>query len=172
MDKIHHVTFCLLGLFMLLCCYEAKAQGPPIFTETPIMLGVEGRGVRTFGKYISKKNAKTYIHPFAVPYNITSKFQVGGMLPLVYAAPEGTDSRFGIGDVMIFVKYQILQIDKQGKTFRTILKLTETFPSGKTTAPSLGMGAYQTALGMVSGYVTLNSFWRSLARATLSAKTA
>ncbi len=30
------------------------AQGPPINTDTPIMLGVQGRGVRTFAKIIRR----------------------------------------------------------------------------------------------------------------------
>ena len=41
------------------------AQGPPIFTDTPIMLGLEGRGVRTFGRYISRENVEVYVQPFA-----------------------------------------------------------------------------------------------------------
>jgi hypothetical protein len=46
------------------------AQGPTIFTETPIMLGVEGRGLRAFGNIVQRENANTYIQPIAIPYNM------------------------------------------------------------------------------------------------------
>ncbi len=136
---------------------NAQAQGPPIFTETPIMLGLEGRGVRTFGKYISKKNATVYVHPIAMPFNITSKWQVGGVLPLVNKAPDGVDSRFGLADVKLFTKIQVHQQNGKGKTFRTLVKITESFPTGNTSEmPQLGSGAWQTAIGLISGFITLD----------------
>lgn len=153
MNKIRHIPFYVL--FLLLFCSEVIAQGPPIFTETPIMLGLEGRGVRTFGKYISKENANVYMHPVAIPYNITSKWQVGGIVPFVNKAPDGVDSKFGLADVTLFTKYQVHQKDGKGKTFRTLVKVVGSFPTGNTTdAPSLGSGAYQTSIGLVSGYIT------------------
>ncbi|RLD20367.1 MAG: hypothetical protein DRI69_06440 [Bacteroidetes bacterium] len=130
-------------------------QGPPIFTETPIMLGLEGGGVRTFGKFISKENAKVYVHPFAIPYNITPKWQVGSVVPFINKAPEGAENRFGLGDVKVFMKYQIHKKDGRGKTFRTLIKLTESIPTGNTSnAPPLGSGALQTQVTLVSGYIT------------------
>jgi len=140
---------------MLLLGSKVVAQGPPIFTETPIMLGLEGRGIRTFGKYISKENVKVYMQPIAIPYNITSKWQVGGITPFVNKAPNGADSRFGLADVKLFTKYQLHQKDGKGTTFRTLIKLTESFPTGNTSEiPPLGSGAYQTTIGVVSGYIT------------------
>ncbi|MBL4861619.1 MAG: hypothetical protein JKY09_01190 [Crocinitomicaceae bacterium] len=92
------------------------AQGPPIFTETPIMLGVNGGGVRTFGKFISKENVKVYIHPIAIPYNLNPKWQVGGIVPFIYKSPVGEGARFGLSDVKLFSKFQIVQRDSKGKT--------------------------------------------------------
>ena len=80
------------------------AQGPPIFTETPIMLGVEGRGVRTFGNIVQKENANAYIQPIAIPYNITNKWQVGAVVPFVSIGLKGISTNSGIGDVNLFVK--------------------------------------------------------------------
>jgi len=151
-----HILYPIIGIIILLFCQEANAQGPPIFTETPIMLGLEGRGIRTFGKYISKKNVKVYMQPIAIPFNITPKWQVGGAVPLVNKVPNGLDSRFGLGDVKLFTKYQLHKKDGKGKTFRTLIKLTESFPTGNTSKiPSIGSGAYQTTFGLVSGYITL-----------------
>lgn len=155
MNKKKLKSYFILSLLTLVLCHEAEAQGPPIFTETPLMLGLEGGGIRTFGKYISKENVTVYMHPIAVPYGITSKWQVGWIVPLVNIAPKGMDSRFGLGDVKVFTKFQVHQKDGKGKTFRTLLKLTESIPSGNTTdAPALGSGASQIAMGVVSGYIT------------------
>lgn len=135
---------------------NSQAQGPPIFTETPIMLGLEGRGFRTFGKYISKENATVYMHPIAIPFNISSKWQLGGVIPLVNKAPKEMDNRFGFADVKLFTKYQIHQKNSKGKTFRTLVKITQSFPTGNSSVtPQLGSGSWQTAVGLVSGYVTL-----------------
>lgn len=139
----------------LLLPFKIQAQGPPIFTDTPIMLGLAGRGLRTFGTYVDKENAKVYMQPIAIPYNISSRWQIGVIAPFVNVSPEGLDSRFGLGDVKVFTKYQLIQRDGKGKTFRTLIKLTETFPTGNSKdLPSLGSGAYQTIIGLVSGYIT------------------
>lgn len=132
-----------------------NAQGPPIFTDTPIMLGLEGRGVRTFGNIVSKENADAYIHPVAFPYNITNKWQVGVIAPFVSRSPDGLPSRSGLGDMKVFTKYQVFQQDGKGQTFRGLIKLVETFPSGNTSeTPPLGAGENQTTISFVSGYVT------------------
>ena len=131
------------------------AQGPPIFTETPIMLGVEGRGVRTFGNIVQKENASAYIQPIAIPYNITNKWQVGAVVPFVSIGLKGISTNSGIGDVNLFVKRQLYQIDGKAKTLRGLLKITETLPTGKTSeTPPLGGDAWQTNISLVNGYVT------------------
>jgi len=58
MDKTKHIFYFSLILTILLFCSEVKAQGPPIFTDTPILLSLDGGGIRTFGQLISKENAK------------------------------------------------------------------------------------------------------------------
>ncbi len=143
-------------IILLLWSIEAKAQGPAIFTDTPIMLGLEGRGIRTFGNIISKENANIYVQPVAIPFNITRKWQVGVIAPLVSISPDGMATRTGLGDIKVFTKYQIYQKDVKGKTLRSLLKLTQTFPTGNSSEiPKLGRGAYQTTVSVVSGYITL-----------------
>ncbi len=146
---------CLTIGHLLLASNLSLAQGPPIVTDTPIMLGLEGRGIRTFGNIISNENGNAYVHPLAIPYNITRKWQVGIILPFISKSPTGLASRTGIGDVKVFTKYQLYQKDGKKKTLRGLLKLSETFPTGNSTdAPTLGSGAYQTTLSLVNGYVT------------------
>jgi len=150
MNKLFFIGVFILSVKVLI------AQGPPIFTETPIMLGLEGGGVRTFGKYIAGENTKAYIQPFVVPYNINYKWQIGAVVPFAYNAPNGVNSRFGLSDVAFFTKYQILQVDGKGKTLRSLVKLTQRFPTGNTKEePALGSGAYQTMLSWVTGFITL-----------------
>ncbi len=148
-------TILLPTIFSVLLSLEMAAQGPPIFTDTPIMLGVQGRGVRTFGNIISKENANIYSQILVVPYNITSKWQVDAVVPYVSISPEGASSSSGLGDLKLFTKYQLYQKDGKGTTLRSLIKLTETFPTGNSSKmPALGSGAYQTTLSLVNGYVT------------------
>ena len=142
----------IIGLLLITNTY---AQGPPIFTDTPIMLGVQGRGLRTFGNIISKENANAYAQVLVVPYNITSKWQVDAVIPYLSISPDKIGSNSGFGDLKAFTKYQLYQKDGKGSTLRSLVKLTETFPTGNTSQmPVLGSGAYQTTLSLVNGYVT------------------
>jgi hypothetical protein len=150
-------TIIKLNLLMafLVTTINISAQGPPIFTDTPIMLGLEGKGLRTFGNIVSKENANAYIQPVVFPFNISTNWQVGAIAPFVSISPDGLDTRSGIGDVKVFTKYQIYKKDGKAKTLRGLIKLTETFPTGNSSkAPPLGTGAYQTTLSFVNGYVT------------------
>lgn len=131
------------------------AQGPPIFTDTPIMLGLEGRGIRTFGNIVARENANAYIHPVVFPYNISTKWQVGAIAPFVSISPDSSGSRSGLGDVRLFTKYQLYKKDGKAKTLRGLIKLAETFPTGNSSQlPALGSGQYQTTISLVNGYVT------------------
>jgi len=48
-----------------------------------------------------------------------------------------------------------LQKFNPNRTLRSLIKLTETFPTGNSTEPpTLGTGTYQTTLSLVNGYVT------------------
>lgn len=148
-------TILLPTIFSVFLILEMAAQGPPIFTDTPIMLGVQGRGIRTFGNIISRENANVYSQILVIPYNITSKWQVDAVVPYLSIAPEGASSSSGFGDLKVFTKYRLYQKDGKGTTLRGLIKLTESFPTGNSTKmPELGSGAYQTTLSLVNGYVT------------------
>ncbi len=151
MIKFGTASVCLLVLISM----EINAQGPPVFSDTPILLGLEGRGVRTFGKYISKKNGDIYIQPIAIPVNITPKLAVGAIIPFVSKSIKGKSTQSGVGDMAVFLKYVVLQKDYPGKTFRSMLKITEIFPTGRTSSdPPIGIDASQTHFALVTGYIT------------------
>ncbi len=133
----------------------ALAQGPPIYTDTPVLLGLSGSGVRTFGKFVKKEHADIYKQPFVLPYNITPKMLVGAIIPLVNIKPANASAQFGVGDMAVFLKRTLYQKDNKAKTFRLMGKVQQVFPTGNTTdTPTLGAGSYQTLLGLVAGYIT------------------
>lgn len=153
--NLNKIIWLLILLAIISIRKNSQAQGPPIFTDSPVFLGAEGRGLRTFGKYISKKNTTEYTQPFGIPYNVTPTLLVGVIVPFVSKSPQGTETQSGVGDVAAFAKYVIIQKDYLGKTFRTVLKVQEKFPTGNIKSnPALGAGAYQTAIGLVSAYIT------------------
>ncbi len=142
----------ILSLFSRTIAYS---QGPPITVETPIMLGLEGSGIRTFGKFISKENVNVYIQPIAIPYNISSKFQIGGIFPIKFITPKGEATTGGFADITVFAKYQLYKKDETAKTFRILANIKQTFPTGKTSStPPIGSGNYQTYLGLIIGKIT------------------
>lgn len=145
----------LMILIGVLATTSVFAQGPPITTETPIMLGLEGSGIRTFGKFISKENTNIYIQPIAIPYNLTSKFQMGGIFPFRLITPKGAETTGGFADMTVFAKYQLYKKDGKAKTFRILGMVKQTFPTGKTSSsPAIGSGLYQTYVGLVIGKLT------------------
>ncbi len=164
----------LLSLFPFLVLFaDVQAQGPPINTDTPIMLGLEGRGVRTFAKFIRmatlrqdgeeiiddlERKATVRVTPLSVPYNLFSaKLQVGTTVPFIDAELDSrsqTASNFGIGDVSVFLKYLLFQHDRKLETFRVAAKVTLKLPTGDDTdSPPLGTGSTDYALSMVAGWV-------------------
>jgi len=152
-QKVYFSLF-VFGLVILISG-TIEAQGPPVYVQTPVLLGLDGGGVRTFGKFIKKENAHIYLQPLIIPYNITAKFQVGGIAPFINKSVVEMPAQSGIGDRALFLKYVFFQKDRKGKTFRVLARVKQSFPSGRTnTVPAIGSGAYQTLTGFVAGYVT------------------
>jgi len=142
-------------LFLNYISFCGFAQGPPITAETPIMLGLEGGGIRTFGKFISKENVNIYIQPIGIPYNITSKFQVGGIFPFKFISPKGAETTGGLSDICLFTKYQLFKKDGIAKTFRILATVKQSFPTGNTSSlPKIGSGIYQTYVGLIIGRIS------------------
>jgi hypothetical protein len=127
------------------------AQGPPIFTDSPLLLGLDGGGIRTFGKYISTESGQTYVQPLIIPYNVSTDFQIGGIQPYVFRSPNNAENESGFGNFTLFGKYSIIQIDGKAKTFRALLKYTQTFTTG---ASNVSVNANASQFSIVTGYIT------------------
>ena len=83
---------------------RAEAQGPPILTDTPILLGLEGRGLRSFVRVVRRAQlvddgravddpqgsaVTTVTAPVIVPYNLFSeRVQLGVVAPFARVASE------------------------------------------------------------------------------------
>ncbi|NIR52513.1 transporter, partial [candidate division KSB1 bacterium] len=156
--KIGAVT--LLSFLALEPC-PLSAQGPPINTDTPIMLGLQGRGARTFGKVVRKarllqdgdeisdpmdRSITVWVAPIALPYNLVSdKFQVGAILPFMnvdFDSRNQDASSFGVGDTRLFAKYLVYQFDRKNETIRVASKAGIKLPIGdEEESPPLGTGS-------------------------------
>ncbi|MCH7678464.1 transporter [candidate division KSB1 bacterium] len=160
------------GLFQILAT-TVLAQGPPINTDTPIMLGLEGGGIRTFAKFVRRttllqdgdeipddmdRQVTVRLTPVAMPYNLFSdRFQIGVIVPFVNVDFESTVqdmSSFGIGDVRVFAKYLLYQRDRKKETFRVAAKAGIKFPTGdENRAPALGSGSTDYFFATVAGWI-------------------
>jgi hypothetical protein len=167
------IKFLLFAALILPTTPEIFAQGPPINTDTPIMLGLEGRGVRTFAKFIRKatlfndseeiadgldRRTTVRMAPLAIPYNLLSeRFQVGVIVPFISIDSKSINqniSSFGLGDVRFFAKYLWLQIDRRQETFRVASKAGISFPTGNANkTPALGSGSTDYFFSTVAGWI-------------------
>ena len=146
----------LIILLLMIFSSFIYAQGPPITTGTPVMLGLEGSGIRTFGKYIAKEEGNIYVQPLGIPYNISAKFQVGGIFLLKNIKPKGAEKGdSGLSDIAMFTKFQLYKKDGKAKTFRILAHLKQTFPTGETFLNSkVSSDIYQSYVGIIVGKIS------------------
>ena len=159
---MQRVVYSLLSL--CLAASSAWAIGPPINTDTPITLGLEGRGLRSFAKVVRVSNdrldgkATTMLLPLAIPYNATTDAVIGVIVPTVFKEMQqggSTISSSGLGDISLFAKYVILQVDGHQETFRLAPKVVVKLPTGdETEAPALGTGSTDVSVGGVAAWLT------------------
>ena len=173
MNNWHNLIVAVLGCAFLFPLTDALAQGPPINTDTPIMLGVSGGGVRSFGKITRKatllrdgteisdtldRNITAWVTPVALPYNLYSdKLQIGLIFPYVNINLDKTTgdvSSSGIGDIKLSAKYLVYQLDRKNKTVRVASKAGVKLPTGDEDAqPALGTGTTDYFFSTVAGWI-------------------
>ena len=173
MNNWHNLIVAVVACAILFPLTDALAQGPPINTDTPIMLGVSGAGVRSFGKIIRKatllrdgkeiadtldRSVTSWVTPVAIPYNLYSdKLQIGLILPYVNIdlnKTTGAVSSSGIGDIKLSAKYLVYQLDRKNKTVRVASKAGVKLPTGnEDTQPALGTGSTDYFFSTVAGWL-------------------
>jgi len=164
------VGLMLAGL--LLVPVAGRAQGPPIHTDTPIMLGLDGRGVRTFLKVVRMnellrdgtrisdpldRTMTALVYPIVVPVNLTPTTQIGVIAPFVTRRLEsnaGDVSSSGPGDATVFLKQLLVQVDRRAETFRLAVKGGVKLPTGDETGPlALGSGSVDYRFNALAGWI-------------------
>ncbi len=146
----------ILSVMCFVIFLMAKAQGPPITTDKPIMLGGKSFTVKTLTE-IRTTNSGTATHiPLVIHYLPTEKTLLGIHLPLVsYDFNNGLND-LAIADLQILGKYQFYRKDKTGRTHRLVAKTIQTLPTGKSLdILQISTGNYQSYFGVVSGLETL-----------------
>jgi hypothetical protein len=149
-----------------------QAQGPPINSDTPILLGLEGKALMLRSVLLSKsefyqdgnkisdpldRSVRATVVPVVVPYNVTSDLLVGVIAPLLSVRSKstaGSVTSTGLGDVSVFVKHVLVQIDDLQETLRILGKANLKFPTGnKNLSPPLGTGSWDVSFGTVAGWI-------------------
>lgn len=166
-------SFYAVLLFILSICPAAVlAQGPPINSDTPILLGLEGKAIalriamlsksRLYfdgGKISDPLNRSVVVTavPLVFPYNVTSDLLVGVVTPIVSVRSKsiaGSSSSSGLSDIVLFAKQVLLQVDGLQETFRVIGKASFKLPTGsKSTIPPLGSGSWDTSVGSTAAWI-------------------
>lgn len=140
---------------LLLLQNQLHAQGPPVTAETPIMLGLEGSGIRSFFKITDSDEGRLTSWIWGVPYNIHTNFQVGAAFAYVWQDKIGRTTTNGFGDVNLFTKVLLFKKDGRARTFRILATGSQSFPTAaKSLRGNDQPNIYQTYVGLVFGKVT------------------
>ncbi len=132
------------------------AQGPPIRTDKPIMLGENKATVRAYYQYFKHAGNHYHLFPLMFEYNVRNNIEVGVELPFASLTSAIRNEGLRMGDLMLKAKYQFIRKDGPGKTFRAGTKLAGMFPTGRPSeVPHVGMGAFQTIFGFFAGMESL-----------------
>lgn len=147
----------LLTLLCLLGSEVAKAQGPPITADKPIMLGSKRKIVKTLTEFRVTDEATFLEVPIMLHYLPTSNTLVALHVPFLSANFNNDKLDYnGLGDINLLFKYQFYRKDGKAKTFRTVAKVLQTFPTGENVGQAdFGLGVGQTYLALVAGYETI-----------------
>lgn len=147
---------CLGLLFGGIACLYG--QGPPITSDKPIMLGAKRKVIKTLTEF-RQLNGATFIRmPLMFNYLPSNKSLIAVHLPFVSAQYDNEieDQTLGLGDIELMAKYQFFRKDGKAKTFRTVLKTIQSFPTGRDLKdPFIGLGEWQGYWAVVAGYETI-----------------
>lgn len=151
--------YVILLFIAVITCQYTFAQGPPITSDKPIMLGSKRIVFKTLTELRLTEEGSFLFAPLRVHYLPTSNSLIGIHIPFVHTnlkdgiiGKEGA----GLGDIQLLGKYQFLRKDKTGKTFRMVAKALATIPIAQERELGLqDMGIFQTYVGMVAGLETI-----------------
>lgn len=151
----------LVLLFLsIVLSIKLNAQGPPITLTAPGTLGFQGSAIRTFGTFSNFDDKSVYTQVFAVPYNVSTNFQIGVIGRYSIMNPDGMSGINGFNNSTLFLKHQFYAKNDIGKTFRISGLVRQSFPTAKK---GIGLEIYQTYVGLVAGDIsTKRGFYTNL----------
>lgn len=149
----------ILAILAIAFATNTFAQGPPITSDKPIMLGGGSFIFKTLTE-IRNTNEGTFVRvPVMAHYLPSSNSLVAVHLPYVnysFTDDSGRGSGNTLGDINILGKYQFYRKDGTGKTFRMVAKTLQTLPTGEELdIEGMSTGDYSGYYGMVAGYESL-----------------
>lgn len=147
----------VLMSMLLITSLALYAQGPPITSDKPIMLGGGSVVIKTLTE-IRHTDYGTYTRiPVMVHYLPTSNSLVAVHLPVVFRNVLGDVAHTsGVGDIDLMAKYQFYRKDGTGKTFRIVAKTIQTLPTGRDwNVADISTGDYASYLSIVAGYESI-----------------
>ncbi len=128
----------------------ALAQGPPITTDKPIMLGADKLTLRTLAFYRHADAASFFALPLMAEYTLSNRFELSAEVPVIVDFSD--EALQTLGDVTVKAKYQFYRKDQTGRTTRFVTVGKYTAPTGAGIGiPTAGMGVHQVYLGLAGG---------------------
>ena len=134
------------------------AQGPPITSDKPIMLGSNTYIFKTLTEFRNTAGGSFIKAPFMAHYLPTSNSLFAVHVPLTHYnfADDETNNGSYLGDISLLAKYQFYRKDGKAKTYRMVVKSYQTLPTGQEFGPfEIANGTYQHYLAWVTGYETI-----------------
>ena len=156
-SNFHTMKKYLLVGILLAMSLVMYAQGPPITSDKPIMLGSGTVVIKTLTE-IRNTDAGTYTRvPAMVHYLPTSNSLLAVHLPIVFRnVLADVAHTSGLGDIDLMAKYQFYRKDATGKTFRMVAKTIQTLPTGREwNVADISTGDYASYLSLVAGYESI-----------------
>lgn len=137
-DKFR-VSLTIAGtLYGLAICAEPAAHAAPITFNTALPISEGEVVLREQLVFASASSDDVDIDAFTAltvgGYGITPKWSVFGVLPLTHVETEFEGDRsdaFGLGDAVLFSRYEILRIDRRGATTRLAPLFGVRVPTGE-----------------------------------------
>jgi hypothetical protein len=147
-------AFALLALGVMFASITL-AQGPPITSDKPIMLGAKRTIIKTLTEVRKGKQGTVITAPLMLHYLPTANTLLILHVPYVFSKVNG-ETKNGLTDISVTGKYQFYRKDKTAKTLRAVLKYRHTFPMGeRINVMGIGLKSHQSYIGGVLGYESI-----------------
>ncbi len=143
-----------LWLMVLVFC-KSFAQGPPITTDKPIMLGQGTKLIKILIEHKNEEGIESTRIPLMFHYLPTANTLVAVHLPYLFGQRKGNDFQSLVPELVL--KYQLYRKDGKAKTFRIVAKTLQKIPfQDVKELQGDVLNEYQGFYGFVAGYESIS----------------